>query len=468
MEGLFLLFGEFIGAVLAPVIAAVVEFVVLLVSLCVEGVVALARALSSSSGGITATPVHPATPAKPNAEAVVSPPPPRKPSKVRRRILIGMAVLFALTLGAVLLANFVFFRQTLRFCLGLAEKTNGISVSFTDAEGSLFRGEVVLTGVTARREGHPSSNFDLDIDRVDIALRFRREAGMRVVERLHITGLTGRMDVQREGGEKPPRKPFIVRDLLLEKSGLTVATTGAHGPAGLPVVITRWEGREIRSRTMVFGVLFRCTASGTLAGRDFLITSEERDGGRVTRWKAEGIPIGVVGAFAGGVFSWLREGELDVDVQDQWRLSGQTEIDMDWKLRLRNVKAEVPEGLPLAKSALVTPVVAFLNEHGRDLPLDFQFVLNENEFSAGSSAGLTALWNAFSTAAFGQIAEKAGVKTEAVRELFKGGVDVFKDYLDRKRQKKSEDADPPGSKPEKKGLLERLRGKNKPAGEAAP
>ena len=128
----------------------------------------------------------------------------------------------------------------------------------------------------------------------------------------------------------------------------------------------------------------------------------------------------------------------------------------------------MPEGLPLAKSALVMPVVAFLNEHGRDLPLDFQFVLNENEFSAGSSAGLTALWNAFSTAAFGQIAEKAGVKTEAVRELFKGGVDVFKDYLDRKRQKKSEDADPPGSKPEKKGLLERLRGKNKPAGEAAP
>jgi hypothetical protein len=247
-----------------------------------------------------------------------------------------------------------------------------------------------------------------------------------------------------------------------------VSATGVRGPVELPVVITRWEGRDICSSSMVFGVLFRCTASGTLAGRDFLIASEERDGGRVTRWKAEGIPIGVVGAFAGGVFSWLREGELDVDVHDQWRLSGQTEIDMDWKLRMRNVKAEVPEGLPLAKSALVTPVVAFLNEHGRDLPLDFQFVLNENEFSAGSSAGLTALWNAFSTAAFGQIAEKAGVKTEAVRELFKGGVDVFKDYLDRKRQKKLEDADPLGSKPEKKGLLERLRGKNKPAGEAAP
>ena len=81
MEALFLLFGEFIGAVLAPVIAAVVEFVVLLVSLCVEGVVALARALSSSSGGITATPVHPATPAKPNAEAVVSPPPRANPRK---------------------------------------------------------------------------------------------------------------------------------------------------------------------------------------------------------------------------------------------------------------------------------------------------------------------------------------------------------------------------------------------------
>ena len=63
---------------------------------------------------------------------------------------------------------------------------------------------------------------------------------------------------------------------------------------------------------------------------------------------------------------------------------------------------------------------------------------------------------------------RANLETEAVRELFKGGVDVFKDYLDRKRQKKSEDADPPGSKPEKKGLLERLRGKNKPAGEAAP
>ena len=44
MEGLFLLFGEFIGAVLVPVIAAVVELAVLLVSLCVEGVVALAQA----------------------------------------------------------------------------------------------------------------------------------------------------------------------------------------------------------------------------------------------------------------------------------------------------------------------------------------------------------------------------------------------------------------------------------------
>ena len=54
--------------------------------------------------------------------------------------------------------------------------------------------------------------------------------------------------------------------------------------------------------------------------------------------------------------------------------------------------AVVPEGLPPVKSALVTPVVAFLNEHGRDLPLDFQFVLNENEFSMMMSRPLPSWW----------------------------------------------------------------------------
>ena len=450
MEGLFLLFGEFIGALMIPLFAGAVELGGLLVTLLLEAGSAVLewRSGRSRPGG---------------TDARDNPPPARRvrPRWVRR-MAAGLAVLLAVTTGAALLAEFVFFKQTLRFCLRLAEQTNGISVTFADAEGSLFRRAVTLTGVTARREGHESSNFDLHIGKVDLALGLRLTGGDRVLERLHVANLTGRIDVRREGGEKPPRKAFVVRDLRLERAALQVNATGSDRTVGLPVVVSLWEGRDISSRSVVFDVLFRSRAAGTLADRDFLITSEKQGGGRVTNWKADGIPVDVVGALAGGIFSWLRGGALDVDVKDRWDLAGRTDIAMEWKLRLREVKAEVPDGLTPGKAALAAPVAAYLNEHGHDLPLEFRFVLNENEFTGGTSADLSALWAAFSTAVFRQIAEQAGVKPESVREGFKAGADLFKDFLDRKRRR--DDAD--GDKPEKKGLLDRLRGRDKPAGEA--
>jgi len=71
-----------------------------------------------------------------------------------KRLSWTLGVILVVMVAAVCLLNFVFFESSLRWALARVEKRNGIKINFASASGSLFSGELILKGVTARRQGH--------------------------------------------------------------------------------------------------------------------------------------------------------------------------------------------------------------------------------------------------------------------------------------------------------------------------
>ena len=147
-----------------------------------------------------------------------------------------------------------------------------------------------------------------------------------------------------------------------------------------------------------------------------------------------------------------------MEVEDRWKLGKKTEVEMHWNLVLNEVKAKAPTGLSPVLQALASPLVDYVNQNGKRIPLELHFILNERQFAGSTSVELGAIWQGLADAAARALAEKAGIKPEGIKEIGKAGLGLFKDYLDEKR-KGGEKPPEAGETPKKKGFLERLKEK---------
>lgn len=150
----------------------------------------------------------------------------------------------------------------------------------------------------------------------------------------------------------------------------------------------------LRSRLALFDILFRSNATGQIAGAGFEIRTAGNAGGRETVWQASEVPVASLGAVAGGVLSWFRDGVVDVAVEDRWRRDGQLEIDMDWSLEFRDVEVRAPDTAGALTRIATGPIVDYVNSHGGDFPFEFRMVINESQFEYQSSLAAAGLWTA--------------------------------------------------------------------------
>lgn len=465
MEGLFLLLGEFIGGLMVPVFAALIEGLVLLGMAMLELLAALLGLAGKAPGFVRWVRARKESRRAAPAGSATNPPATRR--SWPRRILVSMLGLSMVTVGSVVLLNAFFLEGTLRFLLARAEARTGIQAGFTSAQGSLLSGKLELGDLTLQRSGHASANFDLRVKRLELAVDYLTVwRGTRAVEKLHADGVEGKAEILRGGEAKPRRKPFVVRNLSLTNAGIDLAVIAPHGRVDAPVRVVRWTGDEIDSRRAVSTILFRSQAEGSIAGGVFRISSSPEDGGRVTRWTAENLPVGLLASAAGGTLGWLSAGTVNLDVRDRWTLGERPEVEMHWSLLLRGVRAEVPAGLGPVKRVVAEPVVAHLNGLSRDIPLEFSFVLDAQRLDGTLSVDLDNLWRAVSNAAAGVLAEKAGVAVDKVKDAARAGADKIKDFLDHKRKGGDKDEQ---AQPDKPGLMERLRKpKDAPPASAEP
>ena len=416
MEALLLIFGEMVFALLAPVIAVVVDLIAAFFASIFSLIPSASKRVPISSGAA-------------------------------RKTLIALLVVAAMILGLLSVVNKFYFDDSVRMVFGVLERRSDIKADCSEIDGSVFSGRISLGKCTFVRTAHPSSEFDLQVEQVRFDLNMSSLFGTAQLQTAHIAGLIGsvirhqpqdKADTATE--EQKPRRSFEIQDLKIEDVEINLSGVNKDGGRfKLPVTVTSATSAPLRSRLALFDILFRSNAIGQIAGADFEIRTAGDAMGRKTIWRASDVPVASFGAVTGGAMSWFRDGVVNVYVEDSWRRDGQLEIDMDWNLTFRDIEVQAPEVSAALTKLATGPVVDYVNSHDGEFPFQFQMVINESQFEYQSSLVAAGLWTAVGESVNNLLARfgfDAGESASETGDKLKEGA---KSVLDRLRKPKDED-----------------------------
>jgi len=418
MEALILIFGELVFAILVPFVTLIVDLIGSII-----GVI-----ISVGTGK--------------SADRILT-------SRLARTIALVLISIAVLILTATWTVNRFFFEETVRYVFGQVEQRAGIETTCQEIDGSLFAGRVDLRNCTIRRPTDPSSSFDLSVDGITVDIRVTSLLGTARIDTARVVGLEGWVkndrsqvnDLEASARPEKPRRAFVIGDLFVSGTSIELSGINPDGnPFKLPVEIQQIESQPLRSRLALFDILFRSSASGTIAGSPFEISTSPIADGRQTSWRAEKVPVASFGALTGGPLSWFSAGSVDVFVDDQWQRGNSTSIDMDWRLMFSNIEVSAPPGTGALARLASGPLTRYVNSFDGEFPLEFEMVMNENQFEYQSSLAAAGLWTAVGDAvnrtfsAFGIDLGAASDTGDAIKE-------GAKSVLDRIRKPKGEESD---------------------------
>jgi len=416
MELLLVLVGEFLGALVLPAVALALEVFCCVAGLLLEviskvlGVPSLLRPRRSETSEKKVTPW------------------------MRRlgKVLLGLTA--AATLLIVLL-NTVLFESTLRRSLAHAREKTGVDVRFESAHGNFLTGSVTLQGVTVQRQDSLRSNIDLKIReaKADVSLMSLTRSTVHF-DGLRVADVEG---TYQRGRIKLPHRDFIIETLIIENASVDLKEPDTDVPApALPLKIDHLECRPLRRDTAIFDLLFRSNGQGAIAGAPFEIHTDAATHGRTTTWKATAIPVGFLAGYLGEPFDWLTAGTVDVDVVDSWSDGPSTAIDSNWKLDFHDIAAAVPGRITGFKRAVAEPVARFIQAHPAHLPLEFHLKLDKGHFTGAASVETTGILKAAVDGMLEEMARRAKVPIETLKELGRRALDDFKKFVEKHSSKK--------------------------------
>lgn len=339
-----------------------------------------------------------------------------------RRIAIASAVCLGVTLLGVLTLNFFFFDWSVRKILDGADARSGIAVGFAETDGNLLTGRIRLLDVTLVRRSDPLTVFDARAKEVEIDLDLPSMIwGDRRVELAHVAGLSG--TVERLAKRKPApwyakRNVHIDRLVISDANIAWVDHTRPRDgtPLRVNLALDEFVGERLQTRWIAFDLLFRTNGHGRVDGKPFAVTNEPTPTGRQTVWRFEEVPATLLGDFVGGPIAGFTEGRADV-VATTVHHDPTRGLDMDWRLTLTGVRAEVPPSLEGWRRRLAAAFVDYVEEHGERLPLAFTFQLDASGFDGAASPEAAGLWTAVAETATKEVARAVGVTPEHVGEL---------------------------------------------------
>lgn len=335
----------------------------------------------------------------------------------------------ALLVIAVLVGNWYFFEPILRWQLSRAADKAGVTIEFASATGSLWTGRVEMNDARIARPEHPAMTFDIqvrelviDVDYLDLWHRSR-------VQTCHVVGLKGEIERRQAEGKGLDLEALLQsgkrrRRIVVEDFSLTDATvklsdsTRPKQRLSAELEINSFTLAPLKSDWLIFDVFFRAQLAGKINGRPVSIASRVIEGGRETKWKADGLPVPLVAPYLGGPITWIREGTVDLEVTDRWQTDGEgrpKEIHMHWTVVFRDVRAEAPKELGLWSKAVAVPVLALLNRKGKELKLEFEFEADPEGFYLASSEDLSEWWGAMGELLAKELAKEAGMTADEIK-----------------------------------------------------
>ena len=365
-------------------------------------------------------------------------------SRVPRLIRVVVLTTLALSVGGLLAVNFVFFEPAARWAVAQVGKRTNTEIDFKTASGNIFSGTVVFEDLSARRVSEIRSSFDLKAQRLraDIdpwTLVFRPISfqslsvetvigTLRQPERRKVAGSGSGGDDEKIKA----RRKFQVENLTL-KDVTIMLSKGDNVPVA--VSLTSVSSAPFRSNYALFDILFRSNLAGQIDGHDISVSTQEIDSGRLTQWRMPDLPAASVSKFVTRPpLGWLREGTLNVSVDDRWRVGARANIDMDWNLQMQGVRAEPREDAGLMEKTIALPVTSYINGKNGNLDLRFKLVMNEHQFENMASLDARFLWDVFLQSAAKTIGTRTGDEPGKIRQGIDKGIEGFKGFLDRRRQ----------------------------------
>jgi hypothetical protein len=403
MEGLFLILGDLLAGVIAPLLAAAVALLASVLGLVLEGVLLGIEAWTgrrwrstAQAGSVASQPV------------ATKPPGPKGPW--RRRALIAALIGTAAVGLALVIANAFFAERILGWGIERWSRRSGVAIVYDGARCGLLSGTAHLEHL---RLGSPSdvrNAYALTIERVDVdvaVLALLR--GAIAVESVEIAGVRGSvaadLDAPRQAGGK---RGFTTDRFVLDDARIDFTLTRHGRTISGPLVIARLETAPLRRSWLLFDALFRSQARGSVWGAPFEIASRPVDAGRATTWTARGVPVELLAAYVGGPCAWLRAGRVDIDVDDRWSLDAPKYIHMDYHLVGHALEMQPANELGGLNARLDRAMAAFLAAKDGELDLACALDVDPERFHGAASLDAVGLWEALSPMLGAEIAKELG------------------------------------------------------------
>lgn len=284
---------------------------------------------------------------------------------------------FALFATAFLSINFLFLEQSVRFAADKVEAKTGFEIQYDSVEGNLFSGGFAFTGLSLKQTQPSEPQLTVEAQDIDANLSvWNFIFGNRVIDSATVS--KAQIVLQTLPKDKAPKKGFnfaiawgekgldaldltkapllqsplfIVKDLKLEEVSIHVDDYATQTPISYDLQIARLQAQPLRSHFALLDLLFRSNLEGTLNDPRLEIVNTESDGQRYTKWATSDFPAATLASLVGGPFHLFEASTVDVEVTDQWE-SVET-LDLNWKIKVTDGQARLPEGAPELLKPLV-------------------------------------------------------------------------------------------------------------------
>lgn len=434
MELLVLLIAELLSTFVVPVFLVVVEFIITVVSLVAYLIFGVALKKPS-----TAT-------AQPERRAPVSP-------MFVKAVKGGCWLfggLFVIGLVAALVVNTLFFASTVAWVARIVTERSGIEIAFDDVEGNFFTGRFQFDGLKVARRVPEKTEYALTVDKTDAKIELLSLVGQPKLSHLAMSGIGGDIWSKRrnpglagaatgdaEGaGRLRPRKNFEIRSL--EISNAKIAVHRGTAPP-LTVTIESLESPSLRSRYAIFDAAFRTNLRGAINGHEISLGVQTGDGLR-NSWRLEDFPADLLGLYVDRPpVNWFDKGMIDVAVENRLGVGDGSDINMDWRIVLKQIRLTKPGDGPLLGRATHASMARFFAAREKDVDLRFQLVMKEEQFETRASLDAAGLWKAVLKGAAKTVAAKSETGLERAGDKVKGSIDKVMDFFKRDKAKSVDD-----------------------------
>lgn len=360
-----------------------------------------------------------ATPS-PFSEAAVTlePPAPRRPGKAHRMIRNGLFALLGASVLGLLVAQFFFVDDLIRFALNRAEERTGIQFEIDSADGNLFTGSATIRNMRAKRLEHESSKFELAIatTELDIGLLGLLQGDVSF-DSVRVDGVRGWYRRTAASTDKPPRRAFTIDSLVAENVQLLI-TDETRDPAlvDLPLVIDRSTTTPLRSHWAAYDVLFRTNATGSLDGRPLEITSARDGRDYQFRWDASRLPVRLLSSIFGKFWGAFEDGGAVVVIDGM--TSGDA-ITLSVTLAADDLKLRTKDDAGWLSRKMTAALQKRLEKHEGKLKLAVAFTMDRDLFEGAISPIGIAIWKELADAVSNRMDEMLGAAKKKGRELGK-------------------------------------------------